>query len=47
MSAIILDNYSDHNENYDAIVDDDIYIYYDEVCVCVCVTKNHHYPLPS
>ena len=24
-----------------------IYIYYDEVCVCVSVTKNDHFPLPS
>ena len=24
-----------------------IYIYYDEVCVCLPVTKNHHFPLPS
>ena len=27
--------------------DDDDDIYYDEVCVCLCVTKNHHFPLPS
>ena len=27
--------------------DDDDNIYYDEVCVCVFVLKNHNFPLPS
>ena len=27
--------------------DDDIYIMMKCLSVCVCVTKNHHFPLPS
>ena len=32
---------------YDRFDSDDIYIYYDEVFVCLSVSKNDHFPLPS
>ena len=38
------DDDGDDNDDNDADDDD---IYYDEVCVCLCVLKNHHFPLPS
>ena len=35
--------YDDFDDDYD----DDIYIMMKCVCVCLSVTKNHHFPLPS
>ena len=41
------DDDNDDDDNDDDDNDDDIYIMMKCVFVCVCVTKNHHFPLPS
>ena len=46
-SGYIMLQVFDYDDDGDDDGDDDDDIYYDEVCVCLCVTKNHHFPLPS